>query len=140
ESLKKSEILSYLPQTDSPQLQFLRPRMDNKRLHIDSQYIRERKEVKQQQMDAVIHYLDDRKCRSKFLLAYFGERKSERCGVCDLCLKAIKTEGLDDKLMSELTKILADGPATIDKLITSMVSGSVEARLAFIRKRLDEGM
>lgn len=139
EYLKKSQILSYLPQTDSPQLQFLRPRMDNKRLHIDSQYIRERKDVRQQQMDAVIQYLDHRKCRSKFLLAYFGEPKSERCGICDLCLKAVKVEGLEDKLMSELVEILTDGPATIDKLVTGMVSGNVEDRLGFIRKRLDEG-
>jgi len=137
--LKKSEILSYLPQTDSPQLQFLRPRMDNKRLHIDSQYIRERKEVKQQQMDAVFHYLDDLKCRSKFLLAYFGENKPQRCGICDRCLKAVKTEGLEDRLMGELTEILAEGPATIDKLITRMVSGDEEARLAFTRKCLEEG-
>jgi len=113
--------------------------MDNKRLHIDSQYIRERKDVRQQQMDAVIQYLDHRKCRSKFLLAYFGEPKSERCGICDLCLKAVKVEGLEDKLMSELVEILTDGPATIDKLVTGMVSGNVEDRLGFIRKRLDEG-
>lgn len=139
EYLEKSEILSYLPRTDSPQLQFLRPRIDNKRLHIDSQYIRERKEVKQQEMDAVLHYLDNRTCRSKFLLAYFGENKSERCGICDLCLKALKSEGLEDKLLGELTEILAEGPATIDKLVTSMVSGDEEARLTFIRKRLDEG-
>jgi len=139
EHLKKREILSYLPRTDSPQLQFLRPRMDNKRLHIDSQYVRERKEVKQQEMDAVLSYLDDRKCRSKFLLAYFGDNKAERCGICDRCLKAVRTEGLEDKLMGELAEILAEGPATIDKLITSMVSGDEEIRLAFIRKRLDEG-
>ncbi|GGC46241.1 ATP-dependent DNA helicase RecQ [Parapedobacter defluvii] len=139
EYLKKSEVISYLPQTDSPQIQYLRPRADSKRLHIDSQYIRERKEMKREQMDAVLNYVDDRKCRSRFLLAYFGEYKPEHCRICDLCLKAEKTEGLEDKLMGELVEILAEGPATIDKLVTRMLSGDEETRLAFVRKRLDEG-
>jgi len=63
--LQKMEIVTYLPQTDSPQLQFLRPRMDSKRLHIDSAYIRERKATKQEQLEAVFDYLDGWDCRSK---------------------------------------------------------------------------
>src|SRR5690606_3699923 len=46
ELLQQLEILSYVPQTDSPKLQFLRARMDNKRLHVDGGYVRERKTVK----------------------------------------------------------------------------------------------
>lgn len=139
EYLQRVEILTYLPQTDSPQLQYLRPRVDTRRLHIDRQYIVERKTIKQQQLDATFHYLDGRSCRSMLLLAYFDEKKSERCGLCDLCLKAAKTDGLEDKLTVEMAEVLADGPATIDKLITGMRSGNEETRLAFIRKRLDEG-
>src|SRR3546814_5317225 len=75
EHLQQLEMLSYLPQTDSPKLQFLLARIDNKRLHIDSGYIRERKMVKQGQLDAVFAYLDGTGCRSKQLLAYFDEHK-----------------------------------------------------------------
>lgn len=139
EYLQKVEILTYLPQMEGPQLQFFRPRVDSRRLHIDRQYIEERKTVKQQQLDAVFRYLDSQTCRSMSLLAYFDEKKSGRCGICDLCLKAAKGEGLEDKLMAELVEVLADGPATIDKLVTGMRSGDEEIRLAFIRKRLDEG-
>jgi len=139
EELQKHEILTYLPQTEGPQLQFLRPRVDSGRLHIDPVYIRERREVKEQQLAAVFQYLDHSRCRSEFLLAYFDERKAGRCGSCDLCLKAVKTEGLADKLMNELTELLADGPVTLEQLVNGLVSGDENDRLAFIRKRLDEG-
>lgn len=137
--LQKSGVLSYLPQTDSPQLQFLRPRVDPKHLHIDHHYIQERRSIKEQQMDAVFGYLDSGKCRSQYLLAYFGETGPERCGMCDRCFKAVKEEDLEDKLMLELVEILGDGPATIDVLVTRMKSGTEEERLRFIRRRLEEG-
>ncbi|MFC3197961.1 ATP-dependent DNA helicase RecQ [Parapedobacter deserti] len=137
--LQNAEILSYLPQTDSPQLQFLRPRVDSRWLHIDRQYIVQRKIIKQTQLDAVFHYLDSNTCRSKSLLAYFDEPKSTRCGICDRCLKSQKTEDLDDQLLAELVEVLAEGPLSIDKLVTGMRLGDEEARLAFIRKRLDDG-
>lgn len=139
EYLEKNEVLVYLPQAEGPQLQFLRPRVDNKRLHIDSQYIREQQSIKQQQLEAVFQYLDEQTCRSKSLLAYFSEHQSGRCGVCDLCLKAVKTEDLADKLMRKLVEVLADKPLTIDQLVAGLSHGDEHTRLEFIRKRLDEG-
>ena len=139
EYLQKMEILSYLPQTDSPQLQFLRPRMDNKRLYIDHQYIEERKVTKHGQLDEVFAYLDSKTCRSVQLLAYFDERNTKPCGICDRCIKANRETDVEDQLMSELVELLADGPLRIDELVLGMKSGDEEVRLAFIRKRLDEG-
>ncbi|GGG86305.1 ATP-dependent DNA helicase RecQ [Parapedobacter pyrenivorans] len=139
EYLQKAEILTYLPQTDSPQLQFLRPRMDGKHLHIDSQYIHERKTTKQNQLHAVFAYLDGPACRSTQLLTYFDEDKSKPCGICDRCLVAHKNENTEDQLMVELVELLSDGPLTIDQLVLGLQSGDEATRLAFIRKRLDEG-
>ncbi|WP_262249245.1 RecQ family ATP-dependent DNA helicase [Parapedobacter soli] len=139
EHLQKMEVLSYLPQTDSPKLQFLRARIDSKRLHIDSSYIRERKAVRQGQLDAVFAYLDGTDCRSKQLLAYFDEGKSKPCGICDRCLVRNKAGNVEEHLMAELVELLADGPLTIDQLVLGLQSGDEATRLVFIRKRLDEG-
>src|SRR5690606_32242330 len=95
--------------------------------------------IKQQQLEAVFQYLDEQTCRSKSLLAYFSEHQSGRCGVCDLCLKATKTEDLADILMRKLVEVLADKPLTIDQLVAGLSHGDEHARLEFIRKRLDEG-
>jgi len=139
EYLQQLEILSYLPQTDSPKLQFLRPRIDSKRLHVDTGYIRDRKKVKQQQLDAVLAYLDGIECRSRLLLAYFDEGNAEPCGICDRCLTRNKDEHVSERLMVELADLLSDGPLNIDQLVLGLQSGDEASRLAFIRKRLDEG-
>ncbi|MBK1441842.1 RecQ family ATP-dependent DNA helicase [Parapedobacter sp. ISTM3] len=139
EYLQKVGILTYLQQTDGPQLQFLRPRMDNNRLYVDSQYLRDRKATKQEQLDAVFRYLDEKNCRSMQLLAYFGEQNSAPCGSCDRCVNDRREVDAEQRLMAELVDVLADGAMTIDQLVTSMQTGSEATRLAFIRKRLDEG-
>lgn len=137
--LQSLEILTYLPQTDSPQLQFLRPRVDHSRLHVDHQYIEERKTTKKEQLDAVFRYLDSRSCRSAELVRYFGEQETTPCGICDRCLKHNSRENLEHQLFAELAELLADGPLTIDKLVAGLRSGDETTRLTFIRKRLDEG-
>jgi len=139
ELLQQLEILSYVPQTDSPKLQFLRARMDNKRLHVDGGYIRERKTVKQDQLDAVFAYIDGMDCRSEQLLAYFDEDNSKPCGICDRCLARNKAENVEERLMSELVELLSEGPLNIDQLVLGLQAGDEASRLVFIRKRLDEG-
>ena len=139
EHLQQLEMLAYLPQTDSPKLQFLRARMDSKHLHIDSGYIRERKIVKQNQLDAVFAYLDGMECRSRQLLAYFDEDNSRVCGICDRCLMRNKIDNVEDRLLVELVELLSDGPLNIDQLVSGLQTGDETTRLAFIRKRLDEG-
>lgn len=120
-------------------MQFLRARIDNKRLHVDSGYIRERKTIKQGQLDAVFAYLDGSDCRSRQLLAYFDEDNANPCGICDRCLMRNKVEHVEERLMSELVELLSDGPLNIDQLVLGLPSGDEATRLAFIRKRLDEG-
>ena len=139
EYLEKSEILSYLRQAEGPQLQFLRPRVDSRRLHIDSQYIRTQQALKEQQLNAVFQYLDDLQCRSKSLLAYFDETQSGRCGICDRCLKAENTQDLEEKWWRRLEELMAGGALSLDQLVTGLLFGEEQARLAFIRRRLDEG-
>ena len=46
-----------------------------------------RKERYADRINSVIEYATHQKCRSQQLLAYFGEPKASRCGVCDVCTK-----------------------------------------------------
>lgn len=85
--LHEQQVLTYLPQTDKPQIQFLQARIDTTNLQLDHAYIRERREITEKQMEAVFSYLKTDTCRSKFLLAYFDELDSRDCGICDLCLQ-----------------------------------------------------
>jgi len=138
--LQQTGILTYLPQREGPQLQFLQPRMDNSRLHIDRQYIEERKTIRRAQLEAVFGYLDGQDCRSRQLAAYFGETDAGRCGSCDRCLRSDRRPVSDSQLMDELRAVLANGPASLDEIVAGMQSGDEEDRLTFIRRQLEQGV
>src|SRR5690606_12304520 len=62
--LEEQEIISYLPQTDKPQLQFVVPRVDQLHMDIDVRYIELRKKIQEEQVAAVLAYAATPICRS----------------------------------------------------------------------------
>lgn len=140
QKLHELEVLSYLPQTDKPQIQLLQPRIDTTNLQIDHTYIRERKEIMQMQMESVFAYLKTENCRSKTLLAYFDDFDSENCGICDRCLQSKgKIKNIDQAIQKEMLKILAKGTRSIHELIDEIVLGEEERKIETLRKLLDLG-
>lgn len=86
--LKKMGYIDYQPATSLPQVEFVRARVDEKRLFYDPTVYTRRKEVALKRLESVTKYvMHDSICRSRLLLAYFGESESEACGKCDICLK-----------------------------------------------------
>lgn len=140
QKLHELEVLSYLPQTDKPQIQFLQPRIDTTNLQIDHTYIRERKEIMQMQMESVFAYLKGEGCRSKALLAYFDESDSEDCGICDHCLKLkAKRKNIDKAIQNEILKILAERARSLEELIDEISLGEEKIKIKSLRKLLDLG-
>lgn len=86
--LKKDQVLSYQPQSEIPLLVFTQDRVDERYIYFDPKLYDERKAKAEERMRSVEQYVtDDRTCRSRLLLAYFGEEKSTACGGCDVCLR-----------------------------------------------------
>jgi ATP-dependent DNA helicase RecQ len=140
QKLHEVEVLSYLQQTDKPQIQFLQPRIDTTNLQIDHTYIRERKEIMQMQMESVFAYLKGEGCRSKALLAYFDESDSEDCGICDHCLKLkAKRKNIDKAIQNEILKILAERARSLEELIDEISLGEEKIKIKSLRKLLDLG-
>lgn len=141
-NLQERGLLSYLPQSDQPQLQYLRPRLDFNHMDIDSKYIEQRKQLQMGQIEAVSGYVARRECRSVQLLAYFDEPEAEKCGVCDVCLAEKKTsdaDELEDKIDFELATLLQVEMHTLDSLVTAITAGTEHERLERIRILLDAG-
>lgn len=135
-------VLTYLKQKDSPQLQFMRARSDTKHLTVDHQYIVERKRIAEAQLKSIFNYLENDECRSRKLLAYFGENESTDCLICDVCIlkrSAGSDEELEGKIYVEITNLLVDGPLTLDELVDGIDNGSDKMKLSFIRKLIDSG-
>jgi len=142
QQLQQYGIISYLPQTDKPQLQFLQPRSDSQHLHIQKQHIDERRTIGAAQLAAVTDYTKPDDCRSRKLLAYFGEENAAPCGICDYCLKQknkANPHELTAKLMMQITAVLANGHLSLDELVAAVSEGTEHDRINVIRNLTDSG-
>src|SRR5699024_11194118 len=83
--LHRLEVLDYIPASSMPTVVFLQDRIHTDLLHLDGASEKRRKEQKEDQLRAVFDYLNEKQCRVKALLNYFGERLTQDCGNCDLC-------------------------------------------------------
>jgi ATP-dependent DNA helicase RecQ len=141
-SLEEQEILSYLPQTDKPQLQFILPRTDQLHMDIDTQYLELRKKIQEDQIAAVLAYVVTPACRSAQLLSYFDEPFADKCGLCDICVaekKQADLDVLDEQIAFEIATSLQSDPHTLDELVSAVKSGTEAERLNKLRELLDAG-
>lgn len=138
-SLEALEIASYLPSTDAPQLTFLQNRVDYKNLHIDYIFIRDRHQVKEEQVNGMIAYIEQAKCRSQSLLLYFGEQNAGFCQVCDLCLIRNHNDKKRADIKAEIKNSLLGGPKGLHELVADLTIGTEKRRIEIIRELLDAG-
>ena len=140
--LQEYGILNYLPQTDHPQVTYLRPRMKDNELHINKRLIEERKANYRQKIEAVFAYATHKKCRSQMLLAYFDETNAPKCGICDICLAEKRQRNaaeIGDAITNEIVELLSVSSMDIGELVTSLKSGVEKERMETIRLLLDAG-
>jgi ATP-dependent DNA helicase RecQ len=140
--LQQYGILNYIPQTDQPQVTWLKPRHPPDTLYIDKAYIEQRKTTHRKKLEAVFAYAEHWQCRSQLLLAYFDEINAPKCGICDVCLAEKKRQtatGLADQISDEILHLLTQSPMDIGTLITSLKTGDQKERLKMIRLLLDAG-
>ncbi len=140
--LQDQGILSYLQQTDRPQLQLIRGRVDLAHLDIDVKYVEMRKQVLMEQINSVMDYAGGRECRSKMLLAYFNEPDARECGICDVCLshkRMDERELLTDRIDFELITLLQGGAYALEDLIAAVKGGTEQERLSRVSELLDGG-
>ncbi|MEJ5961666.1 RecQ family ATP-dependent DNA helicase [Pedobacter immunditicola] len=140
--LQDQEIISYLPQTDQPQLMFILPRADQLHMDIDVKYIELRKKIQEDQINAVLAYASSDSCRSVQLLAYFDEPQAAKCGVCDSCLAEKRAQDLDElaeKIDFEIATLLQTAPYVLTDLVNAVKTGTEGEKLDRIRELMDAG-
>lgn len=101
--LNNRGVISYIPQSNMPQIKFLIRREDSKHIYIGRKSYEERKERLRKRLGEVVKYIENfSDCRSRLLLEYFGESESNDCGICDVCLIP------RDKKHRDMNKIISD--------------------------------
>lgn len=107
-ALSKKSIINFIPQRKTPYITYLRDREDT--VYLPKSVYEERKEQYIKRISAFIAYAtNDHVCRSRQLLAYFGEEMSEDCGHCDVCIDARHhTPTADDDAVKKILQLLSD--------------------------------
>lgn len=90
--LNNLKIIRYIPRKKTPYLMFTEERLDRPSLRISRENYHLVKKRYEERLSKVLQYVENNnKCRSQFLLDYFGE-VSNKCGICDVCREQGKTE------------------------------------------------
>lgn len=145
QKLHRQKVISYRAKTLKPTLVFAENRLKEEDIMLDSRIYHQRKEMAQQRLDAVLAYVHEEEvCRSRRLLAYFGEKKSADCGACDRCLKN-KNAALSENEFKEITAILLELLKTerypIRELAFKLCRDYKEEKLIkVIRRLVDQGI
>jgi len=142
EIMHKDQILEYLPQKDRPQLVFLQERVQADHFRIDMAAYEARKERQGRRIAQILDYAEGKYCRSRFLLAYFGEKSESDCGQCDYC-RAKKVPKLDRDQFANLVGIinnhLLDQPQTVQQLLKQFPEEHHPQLLTILEHLLESG-
>ncbi|MFN7118058.1 MAG: ATP-dependent DNA helicase RecQ [Saprospiraceae bacterium] len=140
--LHKDQVIEYFPQTDQPQLTFLEDRVETSALTIDYDLYRFRKMRYWDRIQKAIAYAENPVCRSRQLLNYFGEKKDEDCGVCDVCLSKNKADLSNadfDAIKSKIQEFVTQHSLSLEDLVNKFPSNVKEKVIQTLNYLLDEG-
>jgi ATP-dependent DNA helicase RecQ len=86
--LERVEMIDQTKQHHDTSVTFHEMREDDRTINRVSKYLESQNRNKQQQFHAVVDFITDRaSCLNTKLLAYFGEKAKERCGICSNCAR-----------------------------------------------------
>ena len=86
-SLAARHIIQFIPRRKIPFISYTRDRVDGDKAVIPKEVWESRREQYEKRIKSMIRYAkNDEVCRSRQLLAYFGEKNDSECNQCDVCL------------------------------------------------------
>ena len=139
-SLVSRGLVQYAPSKKCPIITFTRHRVLGSELRFAREVYDERKAIFGERLNSVINYaVSDDKCRSRLLLEYFGEKGSDDCRRCDVCVqrraagRPPQMHGKEEAVM----QLLSDGkPHSLDELAALGLTDN--ERKALLRALCDE--
>ncbi len=142
-ALRQAGILEYNKPSEAPQMFFHHYRVDSRHLLINMRRIAELKERHEKRTDAMLGFLQDTTaCRTRAMLAYFGEDTKKDCEHCDLCVAKRDAGDLTDEhlLRADIIKCLKTvGSTHVNPLLQGMPPAIRTKAMALIRTMADEG-
>ena len=139
-SLNNLGLVAYAPSKKCPIITFTRRRVLGSELRFQHEVYDERKAIFGERLKSVINYAtSEDKCRSRLLLEYFGEKGSDECHRCDVCLsrRASAASKPADSSVNAIMQLLSDGKLhSLDELEALGLPEATRKRL--LREMCDE--
>jgi len=142
--MQRLGIIDYLPHKSTPQLIFNTERLNPDDIALSKTFYSQRKKEAFSMLESIISYAtSETECRSRMLVSYFGETKSENCEVCDVCLTRRRKEINGKKSLAiehQIFNILSNRSFSITDLVCKMSHFKENDVLSILRYLIEEGM
>jgi ATP-dependent DNA helicase RecQ len=119
--LSKIQLLNYVPKRVKPFITFPIQRISENDIFLSKENYEIRKENAAKRIKAVTDYISSStKCHNQFLLEYFGEINSKRCGKCDICQERNKMEMNEyefNNILDQIKPLLQMKLITVEELV-----------------------
>lgn len=140
EKLASDSVIDYKGSHSDLELTYLVPRDDDRSINTFAKNIEEQNKLKEHQIAQTLLYIENNKeCRSKQLLNYFGEVNSKACGICDVCLNKAPTNTDLTQVKKQITLFLAGQNAT-SRNIQQALELDNKLVLIVLQELLEDGM
>lgn len=132
-------VIEYLPRTSHPLITFLDQRVDAKNMRISPEHLQDRKEHYRNKMEQMIAYASgDTVCRSVWLLNYFGDRDTQNCGTCDVCIRRRKLLQPEERVRQLLISRISNKSIRIHELPNALPDELPEVIIEQANRMVDD--
>lgn len=126
QKLKEKQIIDLIAKNNDATITFNEVREDERTINRISKHLEAQNKLKAEQLQAVLYYSTENKtCKNKLLMRYFGETIKEDCGICSYCINKnkkkqnpnvasdkiialLKIQDFDSRDIQKLTKLPKD--------------------------------
>ena len=109
--LQERQIIDYHAKSNDSTITFNEVREDDRTINRISKYLENQNDLKKAQLKSVLDYVvNDKSCKSRQLLDYFGEKESKNCGICSYCITLNKTESKVSSIAEKIVDLLKTSP------------------------------
>ncbi|WP_460218524.1 RecQ family ATP-dependent DNA helicase [Psychroserpens sp. MEBiC05023] len=140
--LHKDGIVDFLFSNTDSEVIFIQPREDDKTINRIATVVGQQQELKRLQVNAVLDYLHNNKlCKNRQLLKYFGEDSHSNCGQCTVCLSEDVSEDImtQNNIKQDIMSALENEPLSSRQLVERLPYNK-EQLLSSIKLMLEYGV
>ena len=130
-------VVEYRPRPTKPQIIFTSARVNENELFLNDTNRQMLQQAAQKRAEAIQAYVrNNKECRSKQLLSYFGEKDGKLCGCCDVCRMSLQKE---EDVEAAVKHLLRGGKMSLAEVSARLEKeGYVKGQEA-VRQLMDRG-